>query len=205
MWAFNNAIQSLIRGWLKPRKGSDMRAVALLVALVFTLTGCTIGAPTEPTLGADGKPLPRLYPIKERDVGKIQLRMLDSVNALRGATGAQKLEMDAQLIAAAATHARDMAIQNRPWHFGSDGSSPIERIARAGYTGTLVGETLSETYETELETLAAWMDEPGPRAVITDPAATDMGFSWLQEANGKIWWVLVLGQAAEPTLVAEAE
>jgi uncharacterized protein YkwD len=113
--------------------------------------------------------------------------------------------MDAQLIAAAATHARDMAIQNRPWHFGSDGSSPIERIARAGYTGSLVGETLSETYETELETLAAWMDEPGPRAVITDPAATDMGFSWLQEANGKIWWVLVLGQAAEPTLVAEAE
>jgi uncharacterized protein YkwD len=205
MWAFNNAIQSLIRGRLKPRKGSDMRAVALLVALVFTLTGCTIGAPSEPTLGADGKPLPRLYPIKERDVGKIQLRMLDSVNALRGATGAPKLEMDAQLIAAAATHARDMAIQNRPWHFGSDGSSPIERIARAGYTGTLVGETLSETYETELETLAAWMDEPGPRAVITDPAATDMGFSWLQEANGKIWWVLVLGQAAEPTLVAEAE
>ena len=65
-----------------------MRAVALLVALVFTLTGCTIGAPSEPTLGADGKPLPRLYPIKERDVGKIQLRMLDSVNALRGATGA---------------------------------------------------------------------------------------------------------------------
>ena len=182
-----------------------MRAVALLVALVFTLTGCTIGTPSEPTLGADGKPLPRLYPIKERDVGKIQLRMLDSINALRGATGAQKLEMDAQLIAAAATHARDMAIQNRPWHFGSDGSSPIERIARAGYTGSLVGETLSETYETELETLAAWMDEPGPRAVITDPAATDMGFSWLQEANGKIWWVLVLGQAAEPTLVAEAE
>ena len=96
--------------------------------------------------------------------------------------------------AAAATHARDMSVQNRPWHFGSDGSSPIDRVRRVGYTGELVGEAISETYETELETLAAWMEEEGSRRVILDPAARELGFSWLQEDNGKIWWTLVMGR-----------
>ena len=182
-----------------------MRILALMMSVVLAVSGCTLGAPSEPTLGSDGKPLPRPYRIKDRDVGKIQLRMLDSVNALRSATGVESVEMDANLIAAAATHARDMSIQNRPWHFGSDGSSPIERVARSGYVGTLVGENISETFETELETLAAWMEEPGSRTVIMDPTATDMGFAWLQEANGKIWWVLVLGAETEAELVAELQ
>jgi uncharacterized protein YkwD len=182
-----------------------MRILALLMAAVLTVSGCTVGTPVEPTLGSDGKPLPRLYRIKDRDVGKIQLRMLDSVNTLRGAGGVSQVEMDANLIAAAATHARDMSIQNRPWHFGSDGSSPLERVARSGYAGSLVGETISETYETELETLAAWMEEPGTRTVIMDPTATDLGFAWLQEANGKIWWVMVLGAETAPALIAEAQ
>ena len=46
-----------------------------------------------------------------------------------------------------------MLRQNRPWHFGSDGSSPLERIKRAGYTGKLLGENISESFETELQTL----------------------------------------------------
>lgn len=179
-----------------------MRAIALLMGLIMAVAGCTLETPP-PALGSDGKPLPRLYRIKDRDVARIQVRMLESINTLRGAAGVQYVEMDARLVAAAATHARDMSIQNRPWHFGSDGSSPLERVARAGYPGTLVGETISETYETELETLAAWMDEAGTRDVIVDPSATDMGFAWLQEANGKIWWVLVLGADSGVEIIAE--
>nr|WP_072792765.1 CAP domain-containing protein [Cognatishimia maritima] len=173
-----------------------MRLIAVILAL-FTLAACATTV-SEPPLGSDGKPLPRLYKIRSSDTSKIQFRMLDSVNALRTAAGRQAVEMDAKLLAAAATHARDMSIQNRPWHFGSDGSSPIDRVARVGYPGFLVGEAISETYETELDTLAAWMEEPGSRAVILDPVATDMGFAWHQESNGKIWWTLVMGA---PSLV----
>ena len=86
-----------------------------------------------------------------------------------------------------------MSLQNRPWHFGSDGSSPLDRVARVGFNGALIGENISETYETELETLAAWMDQPETRGVILDPRAARMGFAWFQEPNGKIWWTLVLG------------
>jgi uncharacterized protein YkwD len=104
------------------------------------------------------------------------------------------VELDSSLRAAAATHARDMSIQNRPWHFGSDGSSPIDRVNRVGYPGRLIGEAISETYESELETLAAWMETPDSRAVILDRRANQMGFAWYQEPNGKIWWTLVMGQ-----------
>ncbi|HGG06315.1 MAG TPA: CAP domain-containing protein [Aliiroseovarius sp.] len=169
-----------------------MKRFALLIPIVLlALSACT--TPQAPRLGADGRPLPQVYQISARDSGKIQFRVLDSINVLRQAAGAGPLQMNAQLNAAAETHSRDMSRQNRPWHFGSDGSSPLDRVARTGYPKTFRGENISETFETELETLAAWMDEKGTRDVILDPRATDMGFAWYQEPSGKIWWTLVLG------------
>ena len=167
------------------------RLLGLCLSALLILSACA--APPPPQIGADGKPLPRLYRIKPGETREIQFRMLDSVNALRQAAGAAPLTLDDRLTAAAATHSRDMSVQNRPWHFGSDGSSPLDRAARAGYPGTLLGENISETYETELETLAAWMELPETRSVLLDPKARDLGFGVFQEPNGKIWWTLVTG------------
>jgi len=169
-----------------------IRLAAYLVTGLLFLASCA-PAPTAPTLGADGQPLPRIYPIKPGQTAEIQFRMLDAVNVLRQAASAPQVQLNAELTAAAATHSRDMSVQNRAWHFGSDGSSPIDRVTRLGYGGALIGETISETYETELETLSAWMAQADTRDVILDPRATDLGFSWFQEPNGKIWWTLVLG------------
>lgn len=168
-----------------------IKSTPLLVAVLAVFTAC---APVSgPQIGPDGLPLPQIYRIRPADTADIQFRMLDGVNALRSAAGLPQVELNAQLNAAAATHSRDMSVQNRPWHFGSDGSSPLERARRVGYTGTVRGETISETYETETETLAAWMNEPNTRSVILDPQARQMGFAWFQEPAGKLWWTLVLG------------
>lgn len=167
------------------------RILGLCLSALLILSACA--APPPPQIGADGKPLPRLYRIKPGETREIQFRMLDSVNALRQAAGAAPLTLDDRLTAAAATHSRDMSVQNRPWHFGSDGSSPVDRVRRVGYTGRLVGEAISETYETELETLAAWMEEDTTRRVILSPEARQMGFAWHQDPSGKIWWTLTLG------------
>jgi uncharacterized protein YkwD len=168
------------------------RLFSILVVLTVILGACA-PAPSDTRLGSDGKPLPKVYKIRNSDTAKIQFRMLDAVNALRGASGQPQVVLDPLLNAAAATHSRDMSVQNRPWHFGSDGSSPIDRVQRVGFTGTLVGENISETYETELETLAAWMDKEDTRRVILSPAADALGFSWYQERSGKIWWTLIMG------------
>ncbi|MGB3406395.1 MAG: CAP domain-containing protein [Jannaschia sp.] len=166
------------------------RRTALVLLAGTALTAC---APPPPTVGADGRPLPKLYRISSTDARRIPFRALDAVNALRQGAGVATLELDDNLTASAATHSRDMSLQNRAWLFGSDGSSPIERARRVGYDGTLLGETVAETYESELETIAAWMQDPVSRPVILDPAARRMGFSFFQEPNGKIWWMLSVG------------
>ncbi|AYE84686.1 MAG: CAP domain-containing protein [Sulfitobacter sp.] len=163
-----------------------IRILSILLALTVALSAC---APSSTSGGKAGGS----YRISRSDAGTIQFRMLDSVNALRSSAGVTPLALDAKLNAAAATHSRDMSVQNRPWHFGSDGSSPIDRIQRVGYTGGLVGEVISETYETELETLAAWMEQPDTRRILMAPDGRQMGFSWYQENGGKIWWTLVVG------------
>ncbi|MBJ3761573.1 CAP domain-containing protein [Maribius pontilimi] len=167
------------------------RNAALLGFAAFAVLACATPAPV---LGPDGKPLPQLYQISAEDSDRIQLRFLDGVNAVRQAAGAPAVQLNSELTAAAATHSRDMSVQNRPWHFGSDGSSPLERARRVGYRGDLLGENISETYETELETLSAWMETPDQREIVLDPRARDLGFSWFQEPNGKIWWTMVTGQ-----------
>lgn len=144
-------------------------------------------------LGPDGLPLPTAFQIRPGDEAAIQFRMLDSVNALRQSAGVAPVALDAQLTAAAATHSRDMSAQNRPWLFGSDGSSPLDRARRVGFSGQLVGEIISESFESELQTLAAWMDQADTRAVVLDPDARLMGFSWYQEQSGKLWWTLSMG------------
>jgi uncharacterized protein YkwD len=168
-----------------------MRLVLVFIAaLPLALAGCNTA---QPSLDASGKPLPQVYRLKAGSMTRVQYRMLEAVNALRRADGVGELRLSAELNAAAATHSRDMSLQNRPWHFGSDGSSPLDRVRRAGYPGIMLGENISETYETELETLAAWMEQKDTRDVILAAGATDMGLAYFQEPNGKIWWTMVTG------------
>ena len=173
---------------------------AVLTALTVGLMACTQAMEPIAPLGPDGQPVQRVYRIGPGDAARVQFRALDSVNTLRAQARLAPLEFNSQLNAAAATHSRDMSVQARPWHFGSDGSSPIERVARAGYTGRMKGELISETFESELETINAWMADRETRAVLLDPEAREMGFAWYQEPGGKLWWTLVTGApgAADP-------
>jgi uncharacterized protein YkwD len=170
------------------------RRSALAFGAAALLAACA--RPASVPVGSDGQPLPQVYHIKPGDESAISYRMLDAVNSLRQSKGAQQLTFNAALIAACATHSRDMAVQNRPWHFGSDGSSPLVRVQRVGYTGKLLGELISETYQTELVTLSDWMKQSDTRDMVLDPRATEMGFSWFQEPSGKLWWTMLMGTAA---------
>ncbi|EPX84456.1 Uncharacterized protein with SCP/PR1 domain protein [Rubellimicrobium thermophilum DSM 16684] len=174
------------------------RGVLALLALTG-LSACggglgPFGAPPPAVpMGSDGLPLPTLWRITEVEAQAIPFRMQEGLNALRRARGVPPVTLDPLLNTAAATHSRDMSVQNRPWHFGSDGSSPLDRLRRVGYPGSLVGEVISETYENDTTTLAAWAAEPATREVILNPAARRMGIGWFQEPEGRIWWTMVLG------------
>jgi len=167
-----------------------MLKILISILISVLLVGC---APQEIQMAPDGKPVPKVYDMTAQSTAQIQFRMLDAVNVLRSSRSLNSLQLNAQLNAAAATHSRDMSVQNRPWHFGSDGSSPLDRARRLNYSGEFRGEVISETFENELDTLSAWMENKNTRAVILDPNALELGFSWYQESSGKIWWTLVVG------------
>ena len=156
--------------------------LAALVAL-FALAACESG-------GGDGGGLR----LSEADRDAIELRHLDAVNAVRSENGLAPVQLSAELNAAAETHARDMSVQQRAWHFGSDLTSPRERAFRAGYQGEIVGENLSEGSDSDLTVLKTWLDFKDTRDVILDPSARGLGIGWYQEPSGKIWWVELLGQ-----------
>lgn len=167
-----------------------MKLPILALCSALALTAC---ATQQVPLGPDGKPLPVAYKITPAEEAAIGPRVMATVNSLRSGSGAGPVTLNPQLTIAATAHARDMAAQNRAWHFGSDGSSPIDRVRRQGYAATLIGENISETYENDTATLNAWMQTRDTRDVIMDPSARDLGMGWFQEPSGKIWWVLVTG------------
>ncbi len=173
------------------------------LALVSVLALAACQQPAQQQLGPDGKPLPVAYRITPKEEAQIGPRVLGQINALRANIGAAPLAQNPMLDAASKAHARDMAAQNRAWHFGSDGSSPLDRIRRQGVMGNLIGENISETYENDITTLNAWMQNRDTRDVVMDPRATEFGIGWYQEPSGKIWWVLLTtGGAAASTIAA---
>lgn len=172
----------------------NLRIFAALSALA--LAACQPYGPGQlgaPQIGPDGQPLPVAYRIDERASAEIPVRVLQQVNSLRANVGLAPVTLNPQLTSAALAHSRDMSAQNRAWHWGSDGSSPLDRARRQGYYGNLLGENISETYENDVQTLNAWMATRETRDVIMDPAARDLGFAWYQEPSGKVWWTLVTG------------
>lgn len=168
----------------------NFRTIAVLSAL--TLAAC---APRmAPQLGPDGQPIPVAYTITPQESAAIPVRVLGQVNQLRANVALPPLALNPQLAAAAVAHSRDMAAQNRAWHFGSDGSSPPDRARREGYYGGIIGENISESYENDIQTLNAWMQARDTRDIIMDPTATQLGMGWYQEPSKKIWWTLITGK-----------
>jgi uncharacterized protein YkwD len=157
------------------------RALATVLVATLALAACA------PSGGSGDRMTPG-----DRDA--IRLRHLDAVNAVRLQSGLVPVQLSAELNAAAETHARDMANQQRAWHFGSDLTSPRERAFRAGYRGEVVGENISEGSDSDLVVLKSWLDFADTRASIVSPAARGLGLGWYQEPSGKIWWVQVIGQ-----------
>lgn len=176
-----------------------IRFGAVLLSALVTLSACT--TPTSDVYGGNGVS----GSIANFDSGTIRLRHLDSINALRSEHGAAPLQLSAELNAAAETHARDMAAQQRAWNFGSDHTSPQARATRAGFSGIVRGENVAETFKDEFRVLQTWLDDPASRASILDPNSTHLGYGWFQEENGKLWWVEVLAEVNAPVLMAESQ
>ncbi|MEM9813849.1 MAG: CAP domain-containing protein [Pseudomonadota bacterium] len=169
-----------------------------LLRWAFSAVLISLIAACEPTTGGSGARL------SAQNADAVRARHVDAINALRIERGLRPVQLSARLTAAAMTHARDMSIQQRAWHFGSDGTSPKDRAVRAGFLGRVVGENISESFDDELEVFQSWLADPITRDVMLVPNAAAVGFSWFEEDGGKVWWVQIFGSSPEAPLVARS-
>lgn len=145
------------------------RPAALAVLLVF-LVACD-------SVGIDGPPQP--------EVGvQAWEEMLSAVNRVRAEGGmcggelmlpAPALIWDSHLEAAARAHARDMAQHEFFGHTGSDGAGLGERVRRAGYDWSVVGENLARRQRSVGEVVTDWQQSEGHCRNLHDPRYAEIG------------------------------
>lgn len=134
-------------------------------------------------------------PVTSQAISPDEQTILDAVNAARatartcGGTAfpaVPPLTWNAQLADAARAHSADMA-QNGylgtasdagAAHTGSDGSTPQQRITKAGYVWRVSGENVAAGY-TVGDVVVGWLNSPGHCSNIMSPKYTETGVSYV--------------------------
>jgi hypothetical protein len=107
------------------------------------------------------------------------------------------LAMNAQLLAAARAHARDMATNAFQGHIGTDGTNPGDRITRAGYLWSTYGENVYAYAKSVFHGYAGFevdwgngpggmQDPPGHRLNIHHAAFREVGIGVVNLTNAAV-------------------
>lgn len=137
------------------------------------------------------------------DPDQVSARVLSLVNDARSRqrrcgsqtfAGGKPLRLNAQLERAALLHSRDMAKYSYMDHRGRDGSTPAQRVTRAGYQWTAAGENVAAGPGTAEEVMAGWLASPGHCANIMNSRFSEMGVA--AAVNGQdeygVYWTMSL-------------
>jgi hypothetical protein len=104
---------------------------------------------------------------------------LTAVNRIRRSQGLRELQFDARLFAAARDHSMEQA---RHGYMGHDSPDPArrtlaQRMAAAGYVGTVFAEVVGWGYQDAGGVVEGWMNSRDHREILIDPELTEAGFS----------------------------
>ena len=137
-------------------KRNNLFFAALLAGLL--LAACDLGG------GGDAHP----YSDFER-------RIFELTNVERANNGLPLFIWDKGLASVARAHSEDMARNNYFAHNRPDGSTPWDRLARAGIQYRGAAENICAGYSTPEAAVNAWMNSSGHRANILNGSLTHLG------------------------------
>ncbi|MGH6815979.1 MAG: CAP domain-containing protein [Hyphomicrobiaceae bacterium] len=122
-------------------------------------------------------------------------RAREFINAYRKKKGLRPLTLNAELTAAAKNHSKDLARWDRISHFGSDGSSPWDRVKRTGYNPRLAAENVGTGQASIEEVLKSWQQSAGHNKNLLMADAVHMGIALVHDGKTefKTFWTLVVG------------
>jgi len=138
--------------------------------------------------------------LADRDYSATKLdpeHALELINTYRTAKGLTALRLDARLTIAAKMQSRDLAKTDRISHYGSDGSSPWDRVKRAGYDAKIAAENVGTGQASLDEVFKGWTESPGHNRNLLLPAARDMGIALVEDPKTefKTFWTLVVASS----------
>ena len=136
--------------------------------------------------------------LSDRDYSHTSLdaeRARDVINQYRIDHKLKPLKLNAELTAAAKLHSRDLAKWDRISHYGSDGSTPWDRVKRSGYKPRVTAENVGTGQISFEEVMRGWKDSPGHNKNLLMPEVEHMGIALVQDPKTefKSYWTLVLG------------
>jgi uncharacterized protein YkwD len=134
--------------------------------------------------------------LKPEDAVSVSRRILELVNAARAAgrrcgakyfAPAAPLTLDASLARAALAHSEEMARYAAFDHRGHDGSTPEQRVERAGYGAhRIVGENIAAGAMSPSEVTDGWLASPGHCENIMDGRFTQIGIAYAATSNPEV-------------------
>ena len=155
--------------------------ILIAVGLSLLATGCASVTFVSPEYAA--RPVQPLNP----------QAALAEVNAFRAKHSLKPLMLDARLSRAAAMQSNDQAGRSGIGHYGSDGSKPKDRAARAGYHPKIAAENVASGQKSFSDVMQSWEESSGHRSNLLLPNASAAGVAMAQNENGRAYWTLVLG------------
>jgi uncharacterized protein YkwD len=135
--------------------------------------------------------------LSDRDYSETRLdaeRARDLINAYRREKGLKPLRLNSELTNAAKLHSKDLAKWDRISHYGSDGSSPWDRVKRSGYSARIAAENVGTGQASFEEVMKAWKASAGHNKNLLLADAEHMGIALVQDPRTefKTFWTLVL-------------
>jgi uncharacterized protein YkwD len=142
------------------------------------------------------------FSVPKLDRAAVAARVLDLVNQARAQPrrcgdeqfgAAPALRASPLLTQAASAHSRDMAERGSMSHVGGDGSTPAQRVTRAGYSWAAVGENIAAGQRDADTVVKGWLGSPGHCANLMSPDYTETGLAFATNASSQagIYWAQV--------------
>ncbi len=147
-----------------------------------------VGSASAFPLTASSMPSEVPEPGAERDVAAL-------LADWREERGLKRTRLDAKLRRAARQHSAYMARMRAISHRGAFGSTFIDRIRAAGFSGYPRAENVAAGQPTARAVFDAWTKSPSHRRNMELPDVDFVGVGAMRNSSdGVIWWTMVLGR-----------
>ncbi len=125
--------------------------------------------------------------------------VLTLTNAERRQAGVPELRENNQLTHAAQLQSEQMGSMSHMDHVlpGAPYPSPPDRLAAVSYEWSAYGENVAMGQHSGTEVVTAWMNSPGHRANILNPAYTEIGVGYALDNTGRPYYAQVFARPAK--------